>query len=81
MAWFQNLNVRSKVILIFALAPAVTASLDNFTFDRVAVVKNTAGHANPLASNAATQAARTLFKQSEEMRDLIQTFLAQVKAA
>jgi hypothetical protein len=81
MAWFQNLNVRSKVILIFALAPAVTASLDNFTFDRVAVVKNIAGQTKLPASSATTQAARTLSKPSEEMRDLIQTFLAQVNAA
>jgi hypothetical protein len=81
MAWFQNLNVRSKVILIFALAPAVTASLDNFTFDRVAVVKNIAGQTKLPASSATTQAARTLSKPSEEMPDLIQTFLAQVNAA
>lgn len=81
MTWFQNMQVRSKVILIFALAPAVSASLDDFAIDRVAAVKDIAGQTNLLARNATTQVARALSKQSEEMRELVQTFLAQVKAA
>ena len=81
MTWFQNMQVRSKVILIFALAPAVSASLDDLTIDRVAAVKNIAGQTNLLVRNAAIQAARTLSEQSEEMRELVQTFLVQMKAA